>query len=161
MDYEWVAIKQLDDLADAEWEAAALREADIPARVDESGGGISILVESQQAEAAREILHALEGEEEEEPTAPAEDPDEPEAPSRLVSNSPERDRRFRKAFVLAILGVAIPPLLVVSANHLWKGWHRPEPLAAEDLHQLLFAGLLVLGGLVGWISLAVQATKLL
>jgi hypothetical protein len=160
MGEEWVAIKKLDDLADAEWEAASLREADIPARVGDDGGILTILVEAEHADAARERLGALEGDEDEEPT-PDEATEADEAPSRLVSNSAERERRFRKAFVLAILGVAVPPLLVLAANHLWKGWREPEPIAAEDLHQLLFAGLLVFGGLVGWISLAVQATKLL
>lgn len=152
---EWVAIKQLDDLADAEWEASALREADIPARVDDTG--LTILVDPEHADAARDILNALEGEDEDDPPAPVEGPEEPDVSSRLVSNSPERDRRFRRAFVLAILGVAVPPLLVIAAVHLWKGWREPEPIAAEDLHQLLFAGLLVLSGLVGWIMLAVKA----
>lgn len=151
---EWVAIKQLDDLADAEWEANALREADIPARVDETGGGLSILVESENADAARERLQSLEGEDEDDPPAPVETAEDKPTVSRLVTNSPERDRHFQIAYGRAFIGIFFPPWLVSAIIHLWKGYHEPEPIAAQDIHQLLFSGLLILAGLVFWITVA-------
>ncbi len=154
---DWVVIKSLDDLAEAEWVVVALRDVAIPARLEDRGESLSIFVKTEQADAARERLLSIDEDDEGESPVPADTAEEEPASSRLVSNSRERERYFYIAYGRAFLGIFFPPWIVSAIVHLWKGWREPEPIATEDLHQMLYPILLILTGLVFWISIAVSA----
>jgi hypothetical protein len=155
----WITVSSRDDLADAEWEAAALVEAGIAAEVfePEEFGELEVRVERENVERALQTLAAFGSAESAEALESEREGVESRPLSTFAAN--ERQSDFEAAYVCGALGFLLLPLGIYALRRIIKGWRRPEPMSLREYFVAIPATVVTVIGLLfgSWFLIAIVA----